>query len=114
MHSPQPFSSLLSEQSSVRSHTLKRGTQCPLSHLNCPGGHVGGGVWHTASVLTGELLLLTRLVGAALLVTAVTAVIPPVTPATKHISHSVCFPVHQVVLLSSPKMYTVVAASTKQ
>lgn len=69
---------------------------------------------HTASVLTDELVLLTRLVGAALLVTAVPTVIPPVTPATKHISHSVCFPVHQVVLLSSPKIHTVVSASTKQ
>lgn len=39
---------------------------------------------HTASVLTDELVLLTRLVGAALLVTAVPTVIPPVTPAIKH------------------------------
>lgn len=35
---------------------------------------------HTAAVLTGELVLLARLVGAALLVTAVPTVITPITP----------------------------------
>lgn len=37
-------------------------------------------VRHTAAVLTGELVLLTRLVGAALLVAAVPAVVAAVTP----------------------------------
>lgn len=35
---------------------------------------------HAASVLAGELVLLTGLVGAALLVAAIPTVIPPVTP----------------------------------
>lgn len=43
---PQPFSSLLSLQSSLWSHTWLEGTQFPLSHLNLPGGQVGAGVWH--------------------------------------------------------------------
>lgn len=47
-------------------------------------------IGHTASVLAGELVLLARLVGAALLVTAVTAVITSITPdfrrqTTKHL-----------------------------
>lgn len=48
-HSPHPFSSLLSEQSSFLSHTRLRDMQCPLSHLNSPGGQVGAGVWHICS-----------------------------------------------------------------
>lgn len=46
VYSPQPFSSLLSLQSSLWSHTWLDGTQFPLSHLYLPGGQVGGGVWH--------------------------------------------------------------------
>lgn len=41
---------------------------------------------HAASVLAGELVLLTGLVGAALLVAAIPTVIPPVTP--EHATHS--------------------------
>lgn len=48
-HSPHPFSSLLSEQSSFLSHTRLTYIQCPLSHLNSPGGQVGAGVWHMCS-----------------------------------------------------------------
>lgn len=48
-HSPHPFSSLLSEQSSFLSHTWLREIQCPLSHLNSPGGQVGAGIRHMCS-----------------------------------------------------------------
>lgn len=48
-HSPHPFSSLLSEQSSLLSHTWLKEIQWPFSHLNSPGGQVGAGVWHMCS-----------------------------------------------------------------
>lgn len=47
VYSPQPFSSLLSLQSLLWSHTWLDSTQFPLSHLNFPGGQVGSGVWHS-------------------------------------------------------------------
>lgn len=48
-YSPQPFSSLLSEQSSTWLQTRPISMQCPLSHRNWWGGHVGSGVWHRCS-----------------------------------------------------------------
>lgn len=48
-YSPQPFSSLLSEQSSTWLQTRPISMQCPLSHRNWWRGHVGSGVWHRCS-----------------------------------------------------------------
>ncbi len=45
---------------------------------------------NAAAVLAGELVLLACLVGAALLVTAVPAVVTPITPDRRHTLNSHC------------------------